>query len=281
MKSRVKEEMEHVDHTTAEEEGGGFLPDRGNLIEAGPTAICPSASVVEYDYGHGGDFVDDGPDEKMPDVRYLKATSSTTPERAINAGDAESGGGGFLIEAEIEEEGEEKDIGKTAHDNELNCLEERPQALEQNTSRVNKYLNHEDDLDVRGFGSSYRIYHDLTIEELAEAEITQQIFEAESQQLTSQAGDEGSRAKNNGSSEPVPADYRPIANAIGQDEFHQDNSASKPQDEAEYNLGPGTLLYDTKEVHDTVTLTEESEIDKGSLLSHDPSDEEADPEWLA
>ena len=125
-------------------------------------------------------------------------------------------------------------------------------------------------MDVEDLEGSYPIHHDLIVEELAEAEIAQQILDAELPHLTSRADDKDSKAKNNSLSMPVPADYPLVANAVGQAEFEQENSVSKPQDED-----------DKIEVHDTGASTEESEIDKGSLLSHDPSDEEADPEWLA
>ena len=273
-KGAIREEIEDLDQNT-DEEDDGLLHGRGHLTEAEHTTVHPSAAVEEYDYEYGGGFIDNDSDENMSDVVYSKAASSVIPERASNVADAKSSGGGFLAETDNGKRGEEKNIGKT------HAIEEAPQVPEQTTTRVNEYHRAKDCLDVKSIESSYRLRHSLTVEELAEAKLAQQIFEAESQHRTSAANEDRSKDKNNSLSMPVPADYSSRANGIEQAEFQQEHNIPKLKKDMEYSFGQDTQLDDKREVHDTEASTEDSEVDKGSLLSHDPSDEEADPEWLA
>lgn len=285
-KDVIREEMQHVDEEMEEDEGGGFLPDRGPDGIAEPTAGRTFESLCDYDYEEGGGFMDedsDGGDHQAEDETEEPAIHSVP---FISGFDEDLRGGGFL-EDEVDDSGAEdedaeeasRDVGDEGHKEA--AAREAPQALTPFEEDKITDFDHQLNSDGEILSHAQDLDNDLAGYELEDARMLQQVYESQSQDaaIGSNTGRERNQEE---SSTEVPI--------TSEQDLTQE--ASKTVDEAQDNYFPEIAGADTpykadsEAVHiqqpdNTDTPEPGSEIEKGSLLSEDPSDEDAEPEWIS
>ena len=289
----VKHGMERAeDEDEDEDEGGGFLPDRhaeeiaqpttkrmsmGNLaelvndVEGGgfyisedeqqgtPTLQVPDHSVNrahDDDDGDGGGFQMDS-DEEFPsgivDEKDNQATSRKDSRSALQVPEETDSqeildqGGGFLP-------------GEGDNRGEVSLVDD----LSMSSNPIDATLEDAGSVDPQGAPHKEErlmgALPDLTLGELEEARILQQLYESQHLPMSEE------------NVIMLPSTQSPDSIPMQESTAEIEWETSIPRLESYPSNEP--MAEENPE-------PDSSEEDKGSLLSHDPEDEDADPEWLA
>lgn len=267
----VKEELEKVDEEM-EDEGGGFVPDR-DMVIAEPTVARP---YYQHPTGldGGGGFLPESPIEGAQE-NSLQAEDHVTRAAMIQAEDVSGGG---LLSDTIDEDAEE-----ALRDTEFAIIREHdvpnfPSRLPPpKQPGANIALPSEDEEHGGGFLIDEDIATNestppqtllmhptpsafgLTDHELAEATMLQQMHESTNEDTVDAKRERGEHEDE--TPEQGPEDVS------GDESVLVNNNEQQPTAEVEA-IVPDVEGSDDQE-------------DRGSLLSHDPEDEDAEPEWLA
>ena len=290
------------DEDEDEYEGGGFLPDRDADESAQPTAkTMPMRSLPDLaNEDLSGGFLADEDEQEAMEAPH----ASDRFVNMVNDDDDDDDGGGFLFdrvdedaEEAMQEINEDKDgdtnyeetkrsAGKaSADDDGQEILHQGGGFLPDNdhtrnkTPPTNESIKHSN--PEGGMQDNYssidpcntppniervkETFSDLPAGELEEAKMLQQLYESQKVE-DSPVSKEGVAAPTPSKSPGPPPTRGAIAGGeegifAHPSEAYQSN---EPVVEARGHPEPDS-----------------SEEDKGSLLSHDPDDEDADPEWLA
>lgn len=276
--STFRKEME--DSYSEEEDGmgGGFLPDADNSAETEPPAVQRFHHVSRSDTGEAGRFVDGYSDHDDPGVENLRKRWNEIPLAVTHESADDFGGGGFLPEAEEVAGVEDKNAIEALQD--IKRLGARPiftkttPQLEQEQGDAASSFSNED------LSLVLLIDHGLPEHAMEEVEMVQHV------------SDDGASKAGHCSHQPRQVDATPHANPSP---TPRPNTISKPGQNMQelnkegqstcYPAHPAPPRLDPKDNSGeasalAVTSGEDSDADKGSLLSHDPSDEDADPDWL-
>ena len=285
----VRKEMDEVeDEIDNDERGGGFLPDANEEPTPEPTVgrLSRRYIVDDDDEEMGGfereDYIDD-----QNQLYQGLADSTTFQEQGISAVDYGGfGAGGF--NAEDDNGGDNEDAEEALRAAEQESLEIHPrdkparlprsmesaplleESLGQSDSGGGFVVEEDKGETARNHTPISHPYRTLAAVEFEEALALQHLHESEDQPSL-----DDSREHNSNPFPKSPGQHlKPSKENVGE-------SGSKipdPTAEVENALQP-QALSDAAEME--TTMPGESEDDKGSLLSEDPSDEDADPEWLA
>ncbi|MCJ1282352.1 hypothetical protein MMC26_001675 [Xylographa opegraphella] len=289
----VQQEMQKIDDDMEEDDdGGGFLPDRDDEGGAEPTAGRVFQPLPTYDSEDGGGFMDeasdgesdggfeDGEDHAVRAVAETAISKFDPPEYA--------GGGGFIEDKEMDgNDSEDKDAEDAMREVELSTRdveavsEEHPLGITNvDSAEDEKPMNGHNSPDLHTEPSPHPDFpHELSEHEFEEARLLQQIHESEHMREPSPQKDATEQLNDDGppsSAPPTEGGATPIAPK-------QPLTQPPPQDteEAGISVEPETDGVESGVLEETAVSDAESEISKGSLLSHDPSDEDAEPEWIA
>ncbi|KAA6413442.1 MAG: DNA repair Rad4 [Lasallia pustulata] len=265
----VKEELEKADEEIEDDEGGGFLPDRDGAIAEPTVARSYQPYPAEFK-DEGGGFLPESPIGGS-DLVAFQTEGHITRDATVQAED--SGEGGFLSET-IDEEAEEalrdtemlhakghdiEDFLDKAsagpHDFDEFCSPGEPDQgggfIIEDDSATNDETPHEEESlpQTAGLG--------LTDQELAEATMLQQMHESKGESIPH------AKMKEEDQIAPLPKEEEMQADDLDVQGTPQQASEIEEQDSPPRHTGS------------------DNEEDRGSLLSHDPEDEDAEPEWLA
>ena len=289
----MKREMEKAeDEDEDNDEGGGFLPDRDADEIAQPTAktvlmrntsdlgnddggggFCMSedeqeevetpqasdrflSSVRDDDDDDAGGFEPDAAEEKARSGTSEKQHQGTSQEHNSSAAHASAGLDGRKI---LSQEG-----GFLPDDDDLR---EDPPAdvLTRLSKPVNRMLEDHGITDAhvtQQHEQLEKIFPNLPAAELEDTRVLQQLYESQGAEHLPTANEDITALTISKSPEPSPVQGTTVAS-------ERETSANP----SEANLSNESIAEDP--------APDSSEEDKGSLLSHDPDDEDADPEWLA
>lgn len=250
----VHEEMEKAEDVMDEDDGGGFLPDRDQDDIAVPT-------VSLFSLQQGSDHDDEGggsmPIDDDWDVDAEEALRDMQPPLAPHTKIEDlitsrlgHGGDGFMLD-----EGPHAGGGFIHDDNDQSRLITTPSSKARYDPRIRKAL---------------------ADSELAEAITLQRLHDEENLNFNDVSEGGGFVNEEHLDQNTPTASVCADISAKGTMEDH-DKRAEKQTDmnTIEHEL-PRDYHSSEKEQR-----SEEEEEDRGSLLSHDPEDEDADPEWLA
>lgn len=294
----VKKEMEKVDEDEDEDEGGGFLPDRDAEESAQPNA-GRMAPLVLRDYGDfgGGGFSTDNIDH-TPTTAIAVSPPRPGVSSIKDLEDDGGGGGGFLVDgddADAEEELKQnrnrdrhpvsdQGVGfMPANDNLLvggsallnditndfvkadltgeakgNKAEESAMQLDAPSNTTTEYM-------IGDLGSDHAAPR-LPGEGLEEAALIQRLHESGDIAHSTAFETKGTMSSPTAQETwPVYEDSRPNSSPLV-------GKASPPNQ--------NDITMTNAIIDDEPADAEGSESEKGSLLSHDPEDEDAEPEWL-
>ncbi|MCJ1404801.1 hypothetical protein MMC11_008027 [Xylographa trunciseda] len=285
----IQQEMQLVDEDMEEDDdAGGFLPDRDDEGGAEPTAGHSFQSLPNQDYEDGGGFMAEASDDGSQVVEYSarRSTVGTNINKSVTP--VYTGGGGFLEDEEMndddldDKDGEDamREVGFLGRAN-TDIFEKHPRAS-MNSDLVKKEtpVVRQDTPIINVEPSPPPEFpYELDEGDFAEARLLQQIHESENQEDTSLQEDatkEHEKDQSPGLAPPTADDPAPVVSG----RLHiktpvQDTEEAEDSVKAEPKLAEPDPL-DEAEVSDA-----ESEISEGSLLSHDPSDEDAEPEWMS
>ena len=267
-----KEDSDRVDEEMEDDEdgGGGFLPARDEGI-AEPTV---GQLYQPYPIGlndEGADFLSESPFEGS---EYIPATEGGHTTRDVIGQGEDVEAAGFLADA-IDEDAEEAlrtaewtdvqhDIGELSpkepaerdDEKESSRSEEKEQAggliVDEDSANNDNALPLASSLHQRGPGLG------LTDQELAEATMLQRMHES-----TGENAVNAEKQENRGKLPVQELEDMPIDAA--DPEIHEQQQPAAEDDVPV----PEMQEYD------------DDEEDRGSLMSHDPEDEDAEPDWLA
>ena len=268
----LKEDLDRVDEEMEDDEGGGggFLPDRDEGIAEPTVGRLYQPYPIELN-DEGGDFLPESPFEGSEYIP-AKAGGHTTRDVIGQGEDIEAGG--FLADA-IDEDAEEAlrtaeltdvqhDIGELSpkepaerhEEKESSRSEEKEQAggliVDEDSANNDNALPYASSLHQTSPGLG------LTDQELAEATMLQRMHESTGENAVIAEKQENRGKLPVQELEDVPID------AAGPENHEKQQPAA--EDDV---LVPEMQGYD------------DDEEDRGSLMSHDPEDEDAEPEWLA
>lgn len=248
----VHEEMEKADEVMGEDGEGGFLPDRDQANIAEPTVGQFNHHQVYDPEERGGGCMSGREDEDADaeeELRYMQASHEPyrTGEDLLSSR-PEPEGGGFMLG-----EGPYEGGGFIPDDND--------------ESKKIITLSKTDTCDPA-------VRDALADSELAEA-ITLQRPHEEGKFVPHDDSETGGSVHEEGPEQTTPgASVRPYHSAKRSTERHGRQTEKQP----DMNIIEHELPRDYQSSKER---SEEGEEDRGSLLSHDPEDEDADPEWLA
>ena len=253
--------------------GGGFLPDDANEEQES------DSNRIENDQG-GRFMVDDQYEETEQELRDIRAQESDD-EKSIttdrNATDDEGRVGGFTLD----------NVTTTAHKNDASYLDNDGYVPENNTHSSQVFSLSGRTLDSRleiGSPSADRqvdrgVISDslpapeksppkLSSHEIEEARMLQQMYDADvtEQRIAIQKD----TITNNETDQPFKQNIQ---------EPLQDTSAGNLVAPSHASFDPASS-HGSKQDEEDIAEAQNSSEDKGSLLSVDPDDEDADPEWL-
>ena len=295
----VRYELEKAEAEDEDEyEGGGFLPDRDADESAQPTAkTMPMRNLPDLaSEDLSGGFLADEDEQEVMEAPHVS-------DRFINrVNDDDDDGGGFLLDrvdqdaeeamGEIngDEHGDtnyekiESSADKVSADNDGQEILHRGGGFDDDNTRDEtlptegfvEYSNPESgmqnthsNIDPRSFPSKKEhveeTFSNLPAGELEEAKMLQQLYESQRFE-ESPVLQEGVAAPTPNKSPGPPPMQEAIAGG-----------------EEAISAYPSDAYQSNEPVVEAVGHPEpdSSEEEKGSLLSHDPDDEDADPEWLA
>lgn len=261
----VREELEDVVEEMEDDEGGGFVPDRDELV-AEPTVARSYQSYPAVIGDEGGGFLPESPVEGS-DAVPIQAKGHVTRGATSQAEDV--GGDGFLSDA-TDEDAEEamRDTEMAdAEGHDIQDVSTREPAGPPDRDEFSApdepdtgggfILDDDDSAHSDPAPSPSNVLPQttaglgLTDQELAEATMLQQMHESRGESILQAEMEEKDQTV------PMPE--------------HERKVEMEPQQVSEVDeqvLAPEIMGSDDKE-------------DQGSLLSHDPEDEDAEPEWLA
>ncbi|MCJ1436032.1 hypothetical protein MMC27_005410 [Xylographa pallens] len=284
----LQHEVQQMDDGVVEDDdGGGFLPDRDDDGDAEPTAGRSFQPLPTYDSEEGGGFMDEASDGGSQDAEFhaVRAGADTHINKSLPPD--HNAGGGFLQDEEMDSDDvADRDAEDAMREVELSAREDS--AVHNEHSRTStKFNSAEMETPVAVHDAPYfhaepspspDLHHELDDRELEEARLLQQIHESECSKDIGPAED-AVDVEDDSPSEPAPL-IEEDATPIISEPMHvlapdKDTKEAGNSVEAEIDLA-GSGRMELAEASDP-----ESEISKGSLLSHDPSDEDADPEWMS
>ena len=269
--SEIRQEMEEDDSQGEEGTGGGFVPDAEAAAEAELAARQFYQRTPLWDAGKGGGFMaeegsgDDG--QRTDCVRKTRADMPTVfGQHAVDQADE----GGFLPDVEDGDGVEDEDAEEALWD--INRSDAGP---------IPSKSIPQSELDVANSGAAdgdplplILLDHSVSKHEFAEARMVQQTFENEAPNASSNHTTEVIDTLDTGLSiTPSPKD---ISDPV---QGRNTPEPSNEEDSTHDSRNTDKLSQERKSAVAAVS-EENSETDKGSLLSHDPSDEDADPDWL-
>ncbi|MCJ1319864.1 hypothetical protein MMC15_005200 [Xylographa vitiligo] len=285
----IQQEMKQMDEDVeGDDDGGGFLPDRDDEGGAEPTAGRSFQPLPTYDSEDGGGFMDEASDDGTKDEEYHEVGPVTDTHISKSVPLDYAGGGGFLEDEDMDDDDlEDKDAQDALHEVELSAQEVQvvydkyPRAnIESDSAELKTpVLGHDTPYFHAEPSPPSDFHHDLNERELQEARLIQHIHESEHMIDASPQNNTAEEVKDDSASEPAPSEEddapsivseRPLIHVPTQDTKETANSAE-----------PDTNLAEAGPLVETEVSEAESEISKGSLLSHDPSDEDAEPEWMS
>ncbi|KAL6714347.1 hypothetical protein ACLMJK_007770 [Lecanora helva] len=278
----VKEEMERVDEEDGEEEegGGGFLPDRDANDDIQPTAgrVFDPHSLANLLGEGGGGFM---PTEAEEDPGTREEIAVPRLEDSVQS-DAESIGGGGFLDNEGDTDGEEALRDAQVH---------------EHTPLTPTKL-------TRSRDSAIPIIREPVAQVDVRGPIDQGMANDEGADSAKDTIDEASSPDKMGDNEPahLQRHEEPLDSSYAGPLNEELEDARMLQHLHDTSNMPSTSVTDyvdavptegDGEHHDSISPSQEAvvdtdgdehgspESDRGSLLSHDPEDEDADPEWLA
>jgi len=304
---KVKDDVE-----SEEEDGleGGFLPDADDGAEAEPTAGQRLRYLPRSYAGEGGGFMEKNSDDDDQRVENLTKPWTETPQAVPQEAADDFGGGGFLPEDDpddgLEDEGamealqdiqsltdppifpDEADDGPEDEDA-MEALRDThwlgdPRSFPATTPQVQREYPV---LEAYSLGGNRprvsQPRHGCSEEEFEEARFVQPIIQSEALEAERRSN-QPREAELTPQSDLCANPILEILPGVGQEE----NTVEMPEEE-KFPCDSGDTdeppqldhKVNLEEVSTLAAASEEdSETDKGSLLSHDPSDEDADPDWL-
>ena len=314
----IKDEMGSVeDENDEDDEGGGFLPDRDAEEEAQPTAgRMPIRETTHYDEGGGGGFLANDYDDNEHSQQRFGSSRLTSPLNNDFEGD---GGGGFLVDNDEDIDAEEAiaDIQRTESDGEKHGIADKKisdesggfilpenistpsqQPTIEKSSNIDSALVESSATDPSIRISTLKgIYdHPPTTTEAHQATTNETPIPSPDIKPSSRATSSDAESYRG---DPY-ADLEEIrdleeARLLHEDERNKKQQAGSVPTQGRRVENPFPDAFDAPPVYDhdggeggeeeeegeAAMKAESSEEDKGSLLSHDPEDEDAEPEWLA
>ena len=271
------------------DEGGGFLPDRDADEIAQPTAkkiLMRNASDLGNTDGGGGFYISEG-EQGEPEASPAFSRSSNRVHDVEN-----DDTGGFELdspERDARRESSEKNyLGKSQEDNkpailvsaEIDSLgggfvpdddDARQNQPADDSTKPSKLLDGM--LEDHGSINAHVIpqneeqlekaFPDLPAGELQEARMSQQLYESQ------------------GSAHLPIAEKDVTVSLTSKSRQTSPVLGTTAASEREASATPSEAYHSNERVPENESPPDSSEEDKGSLLSHDPDDEDADPEWLA
>lgn len=287
---------EDEDEDGDDDEGGGFLPDRDADEIARPTAKTVSAPN-RSDWGND----DESREPCMSEEEREHSEPQDASDYVVNSDDDndhdDDTGGGFELDVDEQNatrNNSEKGYGETSHDHRKSAVHMSAEndgqgifdqgggflpdgndmtddaTLEDTrdpSNLVSDTLKEYGSIDSNGSPEyekrSEKAFPDLSASELEDAKNLQQLYELPlTEHLTVHTEDNTAPVPNRIPDLPAT----PEAIVRSEPKTVTDPSGTYPSNE---------------HVSEQDTAPDSSEEDKGSLLSHDPDDEDADPEWLA
>jgi len=279
----IKEEMNNVDEKKNDEKGGGFLPDRDAEIDVQPTAgNFPAEGWTNVADDEGGGFLAEEEDEDSPVQREIDPPRPR--DHFINNFEDDDGGGFLVNDADADAEEALQEINVV--DNETpwpidQSLDHDPTGEEdqenfrqgggfgpdedEKTSESTNRTTNDPAIDLATAStdhspSSPKVPH-LPNDELEETMMLQQLYEM---------GDVDT-ATSNPNDGPIEQTFNDLSNestlVAGIHVSHPSTTSAS--------------LRGSDEVRGPYVRSDSSGDERSSLLSHDPDDEDADPEWLA
>ena len=268
----VRDEMVEAEDDE-DDEGGGFFPGQEDGCLAKPTAGKPFEEQLETNQQGRGGFVIDA-------VNQGENTENSASDRSLHESNYD-GGGGFLVEDDDSKDAEQALHASVEHDavtqtpNSLlvrsdtqptfhapepskgvaidRTVEEQPVLVNSNTDEAQQGLRHHVSC----------LRNEFSQEEPDEARMLQELHEEEQELLPD-------------SVEETRASIRPLSQSI-----HSNGSGDAIQSA---EMLPRIKQADSIPIKSPSTQvsspTGSPKSDKGSLLSEDPEDEDAEPEWL-
>ena len=290
----MRHEMEKAeDEDEDNDEGGGFLPDRDADEIAQPTAktvLMRNSFDLENDDSGGGFCMSDDEQEEVETPQASGQFLSSVRE------DEDDDAGGFELDAAEEkarsETSEKKHQGTSHEHNEPAAHTLAGLDSPKNLSQEGGFLPDDDDiredsqaddstrpsktvdnmLENQGRIDAHvtpqnkeqleKTFPDLPAAELEDARVLQQLYESQGPRHIPIAKEDSTARATSESRQPSPV---------------QGNTAESKR---EISASPSKATTSNESVAED-PAPDSSEEDKGSLLSHDPDDEDADPEWLA
>ena len=303
----VQEKSSYVNEDIEDDNEGGFFPDQDESAVAEPTA--GRVHIEERNAG-GGFFVTEPNDTTYGSTKdeflELPATSACDNYSDIH--------GGEFFADEDDKDAEEALIGIHTDVQTKNNTE---QSLRDGNTHTLYKVPSEDAHKHQEEGGGFVIdepqdqavhtsvdpllpqdsllNHDLTTDELSEARLLQQLYESTTQQplfstanveesiaeVQTTGGDVQDRTEERGesvrSSSITPRESGGPVTEGGEGEGEEEE---KEEEEGEEEEEAEEEDDDNNNNTEAGRIAEESDEDKESLLSHDPSDDDADPEWL-
>ena len=248
----------------ADGEGGGFFPGQevGDIAE--PTARRVSESQSAAYQEDAGGFMLNHADAEEPD------TEGVARDRFLDDFN-EDDGGGFLVDDDHDEDAEPALLGVARKSETIQGPLSTPSQLglqsplDFSHSASNIAVEERRSADESGGDRKYHFTHDMTQEELDEARLLQELHEKERRRLPLGPAEE-----------------------VGTSVLQTAETDHNIQSEVEGDLNqtsPNTQGIDvtspTSPSTNTPSQPKTPRSDKGSLLSEDPDDEDAEPDWLA
>ena len=286
-------EMEKVGRATSENDKGGFLPDRQGEVYAQPTAgTLPFPASPVHEEGRGGGFLAEDPSEAVGQTSSLESAARVAIDPFIDSFE-DDGGGGFLVndeDADAEDALREMDA-KSEEDR--SDLYDIPR-LHSSSQADRSFQRREFPMNIDRLGSPPKPAHssmkpsgvamrelqddilghastadhplqDFRDDELEEARVLQEFYEV--RDLSQDQIFDNIHSKSEKYGEPTIQDVtQDLRGTV-------DPSVAAPAAASTSAPSVAVKAKQTPEV-------DNSDDEKGSLLSQDPEDEEADPEWL-
>ncbi len=310
----MKEELEKVEQKdedgVGDDDGGGFLPDRENDFDAQPTVgrKLEPRSLASLAEDEGGGFM-------AEDTEDQNVQSNSMPPRPrdsfLNNIDDDDGSG-FLVNDD------DADAEEALRDTRFNP-DPAMNPTEHATDRESEILTDPEDFDKdepEGSGAGGAIYPEDAVSKTAD-DLADQVANEMANETTIEMAKERSNDTLNGkfkdkapdltSSDLLPEDLeeaRMLQQLHESDTMAQDpvslshpsspatsNQSQQPDIERhqiDQNSGVDACIIEDPSpssprndlVDEDANEGESSESDKGSLISRDPEDEDAEPEWL-
>ncbi|KAK4696896.1 xeroderma pigmentosum group C-complementing protein, partial [Lecanoromycetidae sp. Uapishka_2] len=286
----IQEKMNRI-HDEEDEGGGGFLPDDNPDDYARPSAggyqVERESHIVERD---AGGFVPEDTESEQNDQPMSGSPESRTRDRFIDDFSDEDGGG-FLVDdgtadhEDAQRAAQEDDSEDHMElDNDPLAEENMQKGSSPRTSTLSSTRYEDQKQPVKSVGGF-----------LSEGAVQKGSSQGEATLPTSQIDDQSPPVESTGGllSEEIvrksPSDRQATLN-LSHDEieesrmlhhFYEYGGTSASTMRNEPLNKPDQRATSPLEDELTVVASQSSESEKGSLLSHDPDDEDADPDWIS